>query len=139
MLKLTGLEKYRNCYPHELSGGMRQRCAFGRAFVHDPEILLLDQPFGALDAITRKILGIELLKIWKEQKKTVVMITNSVPEALMVAQRVLVLSSAPGTITHEVEVDIPYEERFEEMGNKEKFIKLSETLNAYVHEKKKYF
>lgn len=139
MLKLTGLETYRNCYPHELSGGMRQRCAFGRAFVHDPEILLLDQPFGALDAITRKILGIELLKIWKEQKKTVVMITNSVPEALMVAQRVLVLSSAPGTITHEVEVDIPYEERFEEMGNKEKYIKLSETLNAYVHEKKKYF
>ena len=138
MLELTGLEKYRNCYPHELSGGMRQRCAFARAFVHNPKILLLDQPFGALDAITRKILGIELLKIWKEQGKTVVMVTNSVPEALLLSQRVLVLSSAPGSLVREIAVDIPYEERFAELGENKKYIGLSDELNSCVHEKRTF-
>lgn len=138
MLKLTGLVNYKNCYPRELSGGMRQRCAFGRALIHNPKILLLDQPFGALDAITRKILGIELLKIWKEQKKTIVMITNSVPEALMLGQRILVMSSAPGNITHEVINHIPYEKRFEDLGDNEKYKLLAEKLNTYVHEKKRY-
>ena len=138
MLKLTGLVNYKNCYPRELSGGMRQRCAFGRALIHNPKILLLDQPFGALDAITRKILGIELLKIWKKQKKTIVMITNSVPEALMLGQRILVMSSAPGNITHEVINHIPYEKRFEDLGDNEKYKLLAEKLNTYVHEKKRY-
>ena len=134
MLELTGLKNYSDCYPRELSGGMRQRCAFARALAHDPEVLLLDQPFGALDAITRKILGIELLKIWKEATdKTVIMVTNSVVEALMLAQRVIVLSAAPATVFTEVINPLSYEERIGDLAENETFITLSEKLNALVH------
>lgn len=134
MLELTGLKNYSDCYPRELSGGMRQRCAFARALAHDPEVLLLDQPFGALDAITRKILGIELLKIWKEATdKTVIMVTNSVVEALMLAQRVIILSAAPATVFTEVINPLSYEERIGDLAENETFITLSEKLNALVH------
>lgn len=137
MLDLTGLKNYRDCYPKELSGGMRQRCAFARALAHDPEILLLDQPFGALDAITRKILGIELLKIWKEAgDKTVVMVTNSVSEALMLAQRIIILSPAPATISTEIENPMTYEERVGDLTENPRFIELSEQLNVLVHSQK---
>ena len=80
MLEIVGLSQYRRIYPHELSGGMKQRVGIARALVHDPEILLLDQPFGALDAITRKMLTFEMLNIWKETQKTMVMVTNSVDD-----------------------------------------------------------
>lgn len=136
MLELTGLKNYGDCYPHELSGGMRQRCAFGRALAHDPDILLLDQPFGALDAITRKVLGIELLKMWKQaENKTVVMVTNSVSEALMLAQRVVVLSAAPATVTKELQNPLTYEERTAELVGNPTFTALSEELNELVHSK----
>lgn len=133
MLELTGLKNYQDCYPSELSGGMRQRCAFGRALVHDPEILLLDQPFGALDAITRKVLGTELLETWHEMEKTVVMVTNNVTEALMLAQRVIVLSKTPATVTELVEVPLTYEERLGDLLENEKFLTLSEKLNQLIH------
>lgn len=133
MLELTGLKNYKDCYPKELSGGMRQRCAFGRALVHDPGVLLLDQPFGALDAITRKVLGTELLKTWHESDKTVVMVTNNVTEALMLAQRVIVLSPAPATVTEIVEVPISYENRLDDLRDNEKFLALSEKLNKLIH------
>lgn len=133
MLDLTGLKNYRNCYPKELSGGMRQRCAFGRALAHDPEVLLLDQPFGALDAITRKILGIQLLKIWHESGKTVVMVTNNVQEALMLAQKVVILSPAPAKVLEIVENPLTYEERTSDLAENEKFLALSERLNQLVH------
>lgn len=138
MLELTGLKNYSECYPKELSGGMRQRCAFARALVHDPDILLLDQPFGALDAITRKILGVELLKIWKEAggKKTVIMVTNSVSEALLLAKRVIVLSAAPAQIVTEVQNPLRYEERIGDLAESALFLELSEKLNALVHAKK---
>lgn len=136
MLNLTGLIKSRMCYPHELSGGMRQRCSFGRALVHNPKVLLLDQPFGALDAITRKILGIELVKIHEKDKKTVVMVTNSIPEALMLADRIIVLSSCPATITHEIKVDFTYEQRLSDMTENTEYQDLYEKLNKYVHVRK---
>lgn len=134
MLELVGLRNYKECYPHELSGGMRQRCAFARAIVNYPDVLFLDQPFGALDAITRKMLGCELLKMWKEEKKTVVMITNNVTEALRVSNKVIVLSKAPATVVEEINVDIPHEERFEKLHMNEEFIRLSKKLNKLVRQ-----
>lgn len=133
MLALTGLKSYKDCYPKELSGGMRQRCAIARALVHDPKILLLDQPFGALDAITRKALGTELLKISHETKKTIVMVTNSVTEALMLADRVVVLSEAPATVVDVVDVPLTYEERRGNLTENEKFLALSDTLEKLIH------
>lgn len=136
MLNMTGLLKTRMCYPHELSGGMRQRCSFGRALIHDPKVLLLDQPFGALDAITRKILGIELVKIHEKNKKTVVMVTNSIAEALMLADRIIILSSCPATITHEVKVDFTYEQRLSDMSENSAYQELYEELTKYIHVRK---
>ena len=133
MMDMVGLKNYRNCYPHELSGGMRQRCAFARALVHNPRTLLLDQPFGALDAITRKLLGLELLKEWHETNKTVVMITNNVGEALMLGQRVVVLSQAPATIIEELENPLSYEERMQPLQENDTYTELSRKLNALVH------
>lgn len=133
MLEMTGLNNYKDCYPKELSGGMRQRCAIARALVHDPKILLLDQPFGALDAITRKALGAGLLKIYHETEKTVVMVTNSVTEALMLADKVVVLSEAPATVADVVKVPLTYEERTGNLAENKKFLSLSDELEQLVH------
>ena len=133
MLELTGLKNYKDCYPKELSGGMRQRCAIARGLVHDPKILLLDQPFGALDAITRKALGTELLKIHHETEKTIVMVTNSIQEAIMLADRIVVLSDAPATVREIVEVPLSYEERNQNLVENETFHVLSDRLNQLVH------
>lgn len=133
MLELTGLKNYKDCYPKELSGGMRQRCAIARGLVHNPKILLLDQPFGALDAITRKALGTELLKIHHDTEKTVVMVTNSVQEALMLADRIVILSEAPATVMEIVDVPLTYEERNHNLMENEIFHALSDRLNQLVH------
>lgn len=133
LLDLVGLKDYRMCYPKELSGGMRQRCAFARALMNDPSILLLDQPFGALDAITRKILGIELLKMWHDDKKTVVMVTNSVPEALLLSQKVIVLSSAPAKVSKVVVNDISYDDRLNDLEELPRYLELKDKLDEYVH------
>ena len=111
MLRIVGLIDYKTFYPHELSGGMMQRVAIARALVHDPDILILDQPLGALDAITRKVLSYEVLNIWKQTQKTIIMVTNNVDEALLLASRIFIFSPLPATITHEFKVDIPVEER----------------------------
>ena len=133
MLELTGLKNYKDCYPKELSGGMRQRCAIARGLVHDPQILLLDQPFGALDAITRKALGMELLNIHHKTEKTMIMVTNSIQEALMLADRVVILSEAPATIKAVVEVPLTYEERKHDLLENKTFEVLSDRLNRLVH------
>jgi NitT/TauT family transport system ATP-binding protein len=107
MTKLVGLQGFEGALPRDLSGGMAQRVAIARALIHDPDLLLLDEPFGSLDAITRERMWTELLNIWQMQQKTVIMVTHSINESLFLADRVLVLTQRPGTIKMDVEVDLP--------------------------------
>jgi len=107
MVELVGLQGFEESLPRDLSGGMAQRVAIARAFVHDPDLLLLDEPFGSLDALTRERMGAELSRIWQKQRKTVVMVTHSITESLYLADRVLVLTPRPGTIKLDLKVDLP--------------------------------
>jgi NitT/TauT family transport system ATP-binding protein len=107
-LKLVGLTKFRNHFPHQLSGGMRQRGAIARAFVTDPAMLLMDEPFAALDAQNRAILQAELVRIWEETGKTVVYITHSIEEALLLGDRTVVMTAQPGRIKEIIDVPFPH-------------------------------
>ncbi|MBC7235104.1 MAG: ABC transporter ATP-binding protein [Chloroflexi bacterium] len=107
MLQLVGLGAYADMLPRDLSGGMRQRVALARALVYDPDILLLDEPFGALDALTRERMSWELLALWQARKKTVLMVTHNIQEAIFLSDRVLTMSRRPGHVEREVVIDLP--------------------------------
>jgi len=107
MIELVGLQGFEDSLPRDLSGGMAQRVAIARALIHDPDLLLLDEPFASLDAMTRERMWNELSRIWQARQKTVIMVTHSINESLFLADRVLVLTQRPGKIKLDVEVDLP--------------------------------
>ena len=107
LLNLVGLAGYEDKYPQQLSGGMQQRTAIARAFIHDPKLILMDEPFGALDALTRERMNAELQRIWMASGKTVVLITHSIDEAIFLGDRVVVMSPRPGRIVRDLKVEIP--------------------------------
>ena len=107
LLELVGLEAFRDRYPFELSGGMQQRVSVARSLIRDPSILVMDEPFAALDAMTRENLMIELQRIWQEMKPSVLFITHSIQEAVFLSDRVIVMSGRPGRVIEDVAIDLP--------------------------------
>ena len=108
LLNLVGLAGSEEKYPYELSGGMQQRAAIARALVHDPKLILMDEPFGALDALTREKMNLELLRIWKESGKTILFVTHGISEAVFLGTRVVVLTAGPARMADNFEIDLPY-------------------------------
>jgi len=115
LLKQTGLDGFERKKPYELSGGMRQRVSICRALVHDPQLLLMDEPFGALDALTREQISMDIQRIWMEKRKTSLHITHSIPEAVLLADRVVVMGPRPGRIVEIIEIDLPRPRRLDKL------------------------
>lgn len=132
-LKMVELEKFADSYPKELSGGMKQRVAIARAYAMNPEVLLMDEPFGALDAQTRTQLQTELLKAWQEENKTCFFVTHDIEEAIVLATRVVIMSARPGRIKEVVDIDIPYP-RDQETKMSERFIELKNHIWGQVYQ-----
>jgi NitT/TauT family transport system ATP-binding protein len=125
MIELLGLKGFETSYPHELSGGMQQRSALGQTLMLHPELLLMDEPFGALDALTRDRMNLELLRMWEAQRQTVFFVTHSIQESVFLSDRVLVFSPRPGRIIADIKIDLP---RPRQLGQ----IRMSQEFNGYV-------
>jgi NitT/TauT family transport system ATP-binding protein len=115
LLQQTGLAGFERKKPYELSGGMRQRVSICRALVHDPPLLLMDEPFGALDALTREQISMDIQRVWMDKRKTAMHITHSIPEAVLLADRVVVMGPRPGRIVEIIEVDLPRPRRLDRL------------------------
>jgi NitT/TauT family transport system ATP-binding protein len=131
LLALVGLKGWENAYPHELSGGMRQRVSIARALVGGPRVLLMDEPFGALDEITRDHLNEEFLKIWQETRVTILFVTHSIYEAIFLGQQVLVLAANPGRVREIIAVDLPLR-RTLDIRESERFMRLAAHLRGLL-------
>jgi NitT/TauT family transport system ATP-binding protein len=107
LLAMVGLEGHENKYPYELSGGMQQRAAIARSLVHDPKLILMDEPFGALDALTREKMNLELLRIWEQSKKTILFVTHGITEAVFLGTKVIVLTAGPARMADRIDIDLP--------------------------------
>ncbi len=127
LLEMVGLTEFRDQRPHQLSGGMRQRTSICRALVHDPPLLLMDEPFGALDALTREQMRIDIERLWLATGKTVIFITHSVDEAVLLSDRVVVLSPRPGRVERIIPIDLPRPRGLEGRKNA-RFVEISETI-----------
>jgi NitT/TauT family transport system ATP-binding protein len=126
-LEMVGLAAFENQYPHQLSGGMRQRVAIARVLAYHPDLLLMDEPFAALDAQTRETLQIELLRIWEADKKTILFVTHSIDEAILLSDRVAFMSSRPGHIKEIIPIDLP-RPRTEDIRNSLEFAKIRKSV-----------
>lgn len=131
MIALVGLTGFEESYPSQLSGGMAQRVAIARALIHQPALLLMDEPFGALDALTRERMGQELLRIWNAMPVTVFLVTHSIPEAVLLADKVLVMTGHPGTITARLPISLPRPRRLEMQGTAE-FQEMAAAVRAAI-------
>jgi ABC-type nitrate/sulfonate/bicarbonate transport system, ATPase component len=131
LIELVGLRGFEHAWPKDLSGGMAQRVALARALIHDPDLLLLDEPFASLDALTRERMWDELSRIWQARQKTVIMVTHSISEALFLADRILILTPRPGRLRMTLEVDLP-RPRNNEMRYSVHFLNLARRVKAVI-------
>jgi NitT/TauT family transport system ATP-binding protein len=134
LLGMVGLGGFEDKYPHELSGGMQQRTAIARALLHDPAILLMDEPFGALDALTREQMNLELQRIWQQSGKTILLITHSIPEAVFLGDRVVVMTARPGRLASVIPVALPRPRSLDMMATPE-FGKITQEIRGLLDQR----
>ncbi len=132
LLSMVGLDGFQDKYPYELSGGMQQRAAICRALARDPKVLLMDEPFGALDALTRERMNVELQRIWQHSRKTVLLITHSIAESVFLGDRVVVMSPRPGRILRDLRIDLPRPRDFATTPGHPEYLRLTREIRGLL-------